>query len=74
MDQEQILFHRDRDEETPLQHKGIKTYIIALKENRSENSAKTFKNCFQKLERFFTCKKEGHVYVPSNFSTKTLEF
>ena len=28
MDQEQILFHRDRDEETPLKQKEIEMYVI----------------------------------------------
>jgi len=78
MDQEQILFHRDRDEETPLKNKEIKTYIITVKENRSENSTKkkgkqTVIKSFQMGALFLNCKKVGNVYVPSIFSTKTIK-
>lgn len=78
MDQEQILFHRDRDEETPLKNKEIKTYIITVKENRSENSTKkkgkqTVIKSFQMGALFLNCKKVGNVYFPSIFSTKTIK-
>ena len=33
MDREQILFHRDIDEETPLKQKEMEMYIIVVLEN-----------------------------------------
>lgn len=38
MDREQILFHRDKDAETPLKQSEMDMYIMAAKENNGEKS------------------------------------